>query len=276
MHIYDTLKAENWSELDKLTDYVNKKIAEFENAIKAEAERFGQPEYADEDFCYACWKDCIARNMKFGASIALSFYARMFGIRLLKDMIGQPCYTERDKEICDYYQDKEHMNFHEFKIYRFRNNLVWENVTEIEDDFEVPKCHKEIDTTTYGTSFIAAKSYYCTICAMGAMSHCNAFKHRRKYRWTTYTWDQVVSHVLGNDKYKVRRITRHYGSSAASIKATKRYLADKVVVHKKDGKLVRVKNELTIRIPHTRGRYMCKYILKSEATPEELAMAIKE
>lgn len=267
MHIYDTLKAENWSELDKLTDYVNKKIAEFENAIKAEAERFGQPEYANEDFCYACWKDCISRNMQFGASVALSFYARMFGIRLLKDMIGQPCYTERDKEICDYYQDKEHMDFHEFNEYRFRNNLVWENVTEIEDDFEVPKCHKELDTTTYGSSFVAAKSYYYTLCAMGAMSHCNAFTQKRRFRWTVRTWDQVVSHVLGDDKYKIR---------PCRIKARKRYLAATVFVWKPDGTRVRVKRELTIKIPHTKGRHMYKRVLISEATPEELAMAIKE
>lgn len=276
MHIYDTLKAENWSELDKLTDYVNKKIAEFENAIKAEAERFGQPEYADEDFCYACWKDCIARNMQFGASIALSFYARMFGIRLLKDMIGQPCYTERDKEICDYYQDKEHMNFHEFNENRHRNNLVWENVTDIEDDFELPKCHKEIDTTTYGSSFVAAKSYYYTLCAMGAMTHCNAFMQRRKFRWTVRTWDQVVSHVLGNDKIRIRRITHHYTASPSMLAARKRYLADTTIVHKKDGTNARVKKELTIKIPQTRGSRLYKRVLISEATSEELAMAIKE
>lgn len=276
MHIYDTLKAENWSELDKLTDYVNKKIAEFEKAIKAEAERFGQPEYADEDFCYNCWKDCISKNMAFGASIALSFYARMFGIRLLKDMIGQPCYTERDKEICDYYQDKEHMKFHEFNEYRFRNNLVWENITEIENDFDIPKHHKEIDSTTYGTSFLAAKSYFYTLCAMGSMTYCNVFIKRRKFNWTVKPWDQVVSHFLGDDKHRIRRKTHHYAPTAKMIESRKRYLADKVIIWTKDGRHIRVREDLTIKIPQTFGQYHYKRILKSEATTEELAMAIKE
>lgn len=280
MHIYDTLKAENWSELNNLTDYVNKKIADFEKAIKAEAERFGQPEYADEDYCYNCWKDCISKNMQFGASIALSFYARMFGIRLLKDMIGQPCYTERDKEICDYYQDKEHMDFHEFGGKRFKNNLVWENVTEIEPDFDLPEHHKEIDSNTYGTCFLAAKSFFYTLCAMGSMTHCNVFGRRNLYNWTVKPWDQIVSHILDRDKI-MRRMYRHTDRGhEKTLEISKRYLADKVIIRTKDGRRVRVKEDLTIKIQRTVGNnigyYPYKRILKSEATPEEQAMAIKE
>lgn len=276
MHIYETLKAENWSELDKLTDYVHKKIAEFEKAIKAEAERFGQPEYADEDYCYNCWKDCISKNMQFGASIALSFYARMFGIRLLKDMIGQPCYTERDKEICDYYQDKEHMDFHEFGGKRFKNNLVWENVTEIEPDFDIPKHHKIECTNTYGTCFLAAKSYFNTLCAMGSMTHCNVFGRDKFYRWNAKSWTQVVSNNLIKDRKRDQcKIYRHTDSFRESMrKIKKRYWANRVSILKKNGQRVVVKEELTIKIPQTFGQYHYKRILKSEATPEELAMAI--
>lgn len=276
MHIYDTLKAENWSELDNLNDYVNKKIDEFEKAIKAEAERFGQPEYADEDFCYNCWKDCISKNMPFGASIALSFYARMFGIRLLKDMIGQPCYTERDKEICDYYQDKEHMDFHDVNRYLYKNNLLWENITEIELNFDIPKHHKEEYSNTYGTFFIAAKRYFYTLCAMGSMTHNNTFRTKKTYSWIIRPWNQIISHIQIKDR--IRKYSQSDSNREAMLEIRKRYLSDKVMVWNKDGRRVTVKEELTIKIPRTNGRFNGRHpykrILKSEATPEELAMAI--
>jgi hypothetical protein len=278
MHIYDTLKAENWSELNNLTDYVNKKIADFEKAIKAEAERFGQPEYADEDFCYNCWKDCISKNMQFGASIALSFYARMFGIRLLKDMIGQPCYTERDKEICDYYQDKEHMDFHEFKDYRFRNKLVWENLTKIDIDFDIPQSHKYRKTNTYGTFFLYAKTYFDTLCSMGAATHFGTFQNRNLYNWKIKPWEKLMYHEPGENRMKDYRATP--SGREALLKDKQRFLDSHLCVRTKTGAQVYAKKELVIRIPNPNlrqsKRHPFKNILKSEATPEELAMAIKE
>lgn len=270
MHPYEELKAENWSELDNLTSYVNAKIADIEKAIKAEAERFGQPEYADEDFCYKCWKDCLARDMMFGASIALSFYARMFAIRMLKDMIGQPCYTERDKEICKFYLSEDNRKRHEISGRGF-THLRWENNTGIDVKFELPKTRwASTQVATYRTMFRNVLSHYTTLCGLGARSRCNIFGDRNLYTWTIRPFEETVEHLFPSEIAKSNRKSENIRLSMC--KASSKYRKAHVFpVSKVTGKRVcKLENEC-IRVKCNGG---WRHIIKSEATPEELAMAI--
>ena len=273
MHPYEELKAENWYELDNFTNYVNAKIADIEKAIKAEAERFGQPEYADEDFCYKCWKDCLARDMMFGASIALSFYARMFAIRMLKDMIGQPCYTERDKEICKFYLSEENRKRHEISGRGF-THLRWENNTEIDVKFELPKTRwGGNQVATYRTLFRSTLSHYTTLCGLGARSRCNIFGDRNLYTWTIRPFEETVEHRFPSEIVKSIRSSEKM--RLARNKASEKYRKAHVfVVSRLTGKRTSKFESDCIRVKGRGGRRGFRYIIKSEATPEELAMAI--
>lgn len=106
MHPFEMLKTQNPAGLDQFIDKIKQRIAEIDAYIPKFAEEDGQPELADKDTLYELFKRGVQENLVYGLRDVFVHYYCIFKSQLLHEMLNEHQFDQRDVEILQYFHDK--------------------------------------------------------------------------------------------------------------------------------------------------------------------------
>lgn len=107
VHPYAEMVAQKCPWIADVRSRIEARIAEFEKFIVDQSYKDGQPEMADEQHLYKCFKYNEEHNQYYGNLTVLKYFAWNFKVKILREVIGDWCFTEHDVEMYNYFRNAD-------------------------------------------------------------------------------------------------------------------------------------------------------------------------
>jgi hypothetical protein len=192
---------------------VNVAIDRISEEIKMEAEYDGQPELADEEFLYKCFKNNSKYGMYYGNLQVLKYYIKIFQIKILYEIIGKNKFTKKDEEIYNYFKNTKYnklpmllykkLKFNSCAEYNYSHLLFNDTARK---NFIIYDVYKDIKNSQdkvfnmpyyfyFGNLFIALENMIRNVKGLDPFSDLDLFKMKNRYQNIDFTPDKNLVYI---------------------------------------------------------------------------------